>query len=254
MINDFVKGARFALAGLSLARTRGIRRYVLIPLLINIVLFTVGIYLAFGQAGAGIAMLVEWLPDWLDWLSWLLWMLFAALMLIVAFYTFTVVANLIGSPFNSLLSEKLEEKLTGNMPPSSGRLIETLRGISGAVISEFRKFGYLLAWAIPLVILSIVFIFLPPLSLLTPIMWFIFGAWMLALEYLDYPMGNHGFTFNEQRAVAKQKRRLMLGFGSVIMIMTMIPILNFLAMPVAVAGITQLWVKEFSESALQIKK
>jgi CysZ protein len=249
MISDFVKGARYAIAGFSLAQTRGVRRYVVVPLMINILLFVAGIYLAFGQVNAAIGMLVEWLPDWLDWLSWLLWLFFAALMLILVFYTFTLVANLVGAPFNSLLSEKLEEKLTGNAPPSSGRLIETLRGVSGAVVSEFRKFGYLLAWTIPLMILSIIFIFLPPLSLLTPIMWFTFSAWMLSLEYLDYPMGNHGFTFNEQRRTAKLKRGVMLGFGGVIVVMTMIPVLNFFAMPVAVAGATQLWMKEFSGSA-----
>ena len=245
MISDFSKGVRYAVAGFSLARTKGVKRYVAMPLFINILLFTLGIYYAFGLANSGMTMLLSWLPGWLDWLSWLLWVIFGALMLILVFYTFTLVANLVGAPFNSLLAEKLEEKLTGNMPPSSGRLIDTLRGISGAVLSEFRKFGYLISRMLPLVIIS----FIPVINIAAPALWFIFGAWMLALEYLDYPMGNHGFTFNEQRATVQNRRSLMLGFGSVIMVMTMVPVLNFLAMPVAVAGMTQLWVKEFSDSA-----
>ena len=244
MISDFSKGVRYAVAGFSLARTKGVKRYVAMPLFINILLFTLGIYYAFGLANSGMTMLLSWLPGWLDWLSWLLWVIFGALMLILVFYTFTLVANLVGAPFNSLLAEKLEEKLTGNMPPSSGRLIDTLRGISGAVLSEFRKFGYLISRMLPLVIIS----FIPVINIAAPALWFIFGAWMLALEYLDYPMGNHGFTFNEQRATVQNRRSLMLGFGSVIMVMTMVPVLNFLAMPVAVAGMTQLWVKEFSNS------
>jgi CysZ protein len=247
MLNAYIKGARYAIAGFSLARTKGVKRYVAIPLSINIVLFTAGIYLAFGQTSAAIAMLVEWLPGWLDWLSWFVWLLFGLVMLVLVFYTFTVIANLVGAPFNSLLSEKLEEKLTGNAPPSSGRLIETLRGMSGAILSEIKKFGYLISRMLPLVLIS----FIPVINIIAPPLWLGFGAWMLALEYLDYPMGNHGFTFNEQRRSAKQKRGLLLGFGSVIMVMTMIPVLNFFAMPVAVAGVTQLWIKEFSGSALK---
>jgi CysZ protein len=64
---------------------------------------------------------------------------------------------------------------------------------------------------------------------------------------MDYPMGNHGFTFKEQREIAKQKRGICLGFGMVIVVMTMIPILNFLAMPAATAGATNIWVNEFAK-------
>lgn len=245
MITDFAKGARYALNGFTLAKTKGIKRFVAIPLFINIVLFAIGIYFAHDFTGNMISRLVDWLPDWLDWLSWIMWLLFGVLMLILVFYTFTLLANLIGAPFNSLLSEKLEEKLTGNMPPSGGRLIETLRGISGAVMSELRKFGYLISRMLPLVIIS----FVPVIHVIAPVLWFAFGAWMLALEYMDYPMGNHGFTFNEQRKIAKQRKYILLGFGTVITAMTMIPVLNFFAMPVAVSGATKLWVETFADSA-----
>ncbi len=245
MITDFIKGATYAFSGFSLVRSKGIRRYVAMPLAINILLFATGIYFIFGQVNSLIVLLVEWLPGWLDWLSWLAWLFFSLLALVLIFYTFTLVANLIGSPFNSLLSEKLEQQMTGEMPPSSGRLIETLRGISGAIISELKKFAYLITRAIPLVIVS----FIPVINIFAPLLWFAFGAWMLALEYMDYPMGNHGFTFNEQRAIAKKKRYLMLGFGSVVTVMTTIPVVNFLAMPVAVSGATKLWVEVFSDTA-----
>lgn len=247
MINDIAQGARYALAGFSLIRTRGIRRYVAIPIALNVLLFAAGIYFAYGQTNAWIVQLVEWLPDWLDWLSWLAWLIFMVLMLIVVFYTFTLVCNLIGSPFNGLYSEKLEQKLTGNPPPSEGRFIETLRGVQSAILSELGKFGYLLSRAIPLLILS----FIPVLNIAAPALWFLFGAWMLALEYMDYPMGNHGFSFREQREVAKQKRGIILGFGAVIVGITFIPGLNFIAMPVAVAGATKLWVEVFAAESKQ---
>jgi CysZ protein len=239
MPGDFLKGAACALSGFKLVRLAGARRYVVLPLLINIILFAAVFWYAFIQTGHGVETLMAFLPNWLDWLGWLLWPLFLALALIVLFFTFTLVANIIGSPFNGLLAEKLEAKLTGVSPPSSGQVIETLLALKNSVLSEFGKFGYLITRALPLLIFS----FIPGLNIFAPLLWFGFGAWMLALEYMDYPMGNHGMTFREERQRLSNHRGLMLGFGSVIMLITLAPILNFLAMPVAVAGATQLWIK-----------
>lgn len=245
MIGDFLKGAGCALDGFSLMRMRGVRRYVVVPLLINIIIFSAAVYFAWGGTDALVALLVAWLPAWLDWLSWLMWPLFILLALVIIFYSFTLVANLVGAPFNGLYAEKLEYKLTGDLPPSSGRVIDTLLSVKDAVVSEFVKFGYLISRAIPLLILS----FIPVLNVAAPVLWFIFGAWMLALEYLDYPMGNHGIAFKVQREEAGMRRALVLGFGSVITVMTLIPLLNFLAMPVAVAGATRMWTRHLSPRA-----
>jgi CysZ protein len=65
---------------------------------------------------------------------------------------------------------------------------------------------------------------------------------MLAIDYHDYPMGNHQLLFNEQREVLKKKRTLALGFGMATMLATMIPIVNFFVIPAAVAGATALYV------------
>jgi CysZ protein len=244
MLSDFYQGLCSALSGFVLIQRPGVKRYVIIPLLINIALFSLALWFIYIWADNGIAATVEWLPDWLDWLGWLLWLLLAMLLLIVAFYSFTLVANFIGAPFNGRLAEKIEQQLIGYAPPSSGQ-VYTAAGIKNAVISELGKLGYLASRSLPLLILS----FIPVIRYLAPALWVLFGAWMLALEYLDYPLGNHGILFAEQRRKLQQRPGLALGFGSVIVIMTFIPVVNFLAMPVAVAGATKLWVKHLSVSA-----
>ncbi len=74
-----------------------------------------------------------------------------------------------------------------------------------------------------------------------------FGAWMLAIEYLDYPMGNQNLTFKQQLTIIKQNRFLCLGLGMAMMVMTIIPGLNFFAMPVGVAAATSLWAKHLKQ-------
>jgi CysZ protein len=67
---------------------------------------------------------------------------------------------------------------------------------------------------------------------------------MLTIEYADYPMGNNGLKFREIRARLRRRRLLGLGFGAATAGLTMVPVLNFIAMPSAVAGATALWVRE----------
>jgi CysZ protein len=56
-------------------------------------------------------------------------------------------------------------------------------------------------------------------------------------------MSNNGLKFKEIRARLRSQRLMGLGFGAAAAALTMVPVLNFLAMPSAVAGGTAMWVK-----------
>jgi CysZ protein len=62
-------------------------------------------------------------------------------------------------------------------------------------------------------------------------------------------MGNRDFTFKQQLALIKQHRFLCLGMGIGLMVMTIIPVLNFFAMPVGVAAATSLWTEHLKQQA-----
>lgn len=89
----------------------------------------------------------------------------------------------------------------------------------------------------PLLILFLI----PVAQLAAPLLWLMFGAWFLALEYLDYPMGNHGLDFKQQLTQLRSMRLTTLGFGAALVVLMLIPGLNLVAMPAAVAGSTILW-------------
>ena len=90
-----------------------LRVYVLIPLLINTLIFGGLFAYTVHEIGLGIQAAVQALPDWLDWLRWLMWPLAVLLVLVMVMYTFSSIANLLAAPFNGLLAEKTEELLTG---------------------------------------------------------------------------------------------------------------------------------------------
>lgn len=216
----------YLIKGIKLLGAPGLRRFVGIPLLINLVLYSAGFWLAAHYFTAAMNWLI---PTWLDWLRWLLWPLFALLLMGTAFFSFTLITNLIGSPFYGLLAEQVQ-KLYAKGEFGGGAAPGWLAGFS----SETRRLGYFGVRALPILVLFLI----PVANFLAPFLWMLFGAWSLSLEYMAYPLEAQGLLFSEQRDVVRQRRLDALAFGGGIMLGLAIPVLNILIPPAAVIGAT----------------
>ncbi len=237
-MTQFKAGFQYLLGGFKLIGKAGIRLYVLIPLLINSLLFTAVIAYGANLINDLINYLVsQW--AWLEWVKWLIWPLFVLVSLTIVFFCFSVVANLIGAPFNGFLSEAVERHLseTNEIDKPSKTLLEE---ITLAFKTEFQKFLYFAVRALPLLLLFVI----PGIQLGAPMVWFLFSAWMLTLEYTEYPMSNHGIHFSQQRRTLFANKQLAFGFGLAAMLLTLIPVINFFVMPVAVAGATRMYYEQ----------
>ena len=240
MVKNLLLGARCFLNGFSLIRQPGLLRYAIIPVLINIVVFTGLVFVVKDQANN---LLQSWLPVgeawWIGIVSTLVWLILGTALVLVIFFSFTIVANLIGAPFNGPLAEAVEKHLLGYDGPKSTNISQIILDIPATLGSEIHKLLYFALWIIPAIILFLI----PGINLIAPFAWGLLSAWMLALEYLDYPMSNHQHRFSEVRQKLRQHRAIGLGFGGMVVLAICIPIVNLIVMPAAVAGATQLWVK-----------
>ena len=232
-------GAHYLLEGLRLIRQPGLRRYVAIPLLISTTVFAGAIFGISYWLEILINALLGYLPTWLDWLRYLLWPLFAIAGVLIIFYSFSIITNLIAAPFNGMLAEAVEQHLTWQTIDTGGWKA-LMKDLLPSLASELRKLLYFILRAIPLGLLFLI----PGINLAAPFLWALFSAWMLVIEYLDYPMANHLLHFSEQKRLLRQRKLLSYGFGGSSLLMTMIPVVNFFAMPVSVAGATAMWVGE----------
>jgi CysZ protein len=224
----------------------GVRGIVAIPILVNVLLFAGGMVLALKEFGRLMDWIEGLLPSWLDWLSFLLWPFLIVTTLLILAYAFTLIANLVASPFNGLLSERVERHLTGHPPRSTASGPSGLAGLARSVprslSREVRKMAYFAPRAVGCLLLFLI----PVLGeIVAPALWFLFTAWMMAVEYADYPFDNHGWSFRAMHGRLKQSRGLCVGFGSTIALATMIPLLNLLIMPAAVCGATAMLVERF---------
>ena len=235
-----LSGAGYFFKGFELIKQKGIRRFVFIPLTINIVLFSIAFYFMYLQLEHYIPNLMAWLPSWLEWLSVIIWPLAVITVLIMFSFLFSTAANWLAAPFNGLLSEKIEAMLSGQVAPK-GNSLDIIKDIPRTLAREWQKLSYYIPRAIGF------FIIMWVLPIIGQIVWFLFIAWMMAVQYKDYPFDNHKVPFNTMKQALKQKQKLSYSFGITVALFSMIPIVNLIVMPVAICGASAIWVDHYRE-------
>ncbi|WP_409488847.1 sulfate transporter CysZ [Pseudomonas promysalinigenes] len=235
-----LSGPQYLREGLKLVLSPNLRMFVLLPLAINLLLFGGLIYFAGHQFSLWLDALMPTLPSWLSFLSYILWPLFVALLVLMVFFTFTLVANVIAAPFNGFLAEKVEVVVRGKDPFPAFSWGELVAMVPRTFGREMRKLAYFLPRAIGLFILSLI----PVVNVVAAPLWLIFGVWMMAIQYIDYPADNNKMSWQDMLAWLRSKRWQSLGFGGITYLALLIPGVNVLMMPAAVAGATLFWVRE----------
>jgi len=235
-----IEGIGYLFRGAKIITNPALRKFVIAPIAVNLALFIAMIGWAVSLFAEQIERLQNILPGWLSWLEWLIWPLLVLALLLTVSYTFVTLANIIAAPFNGLLAERVELLLT-NQPLPATPWKQFMREFLPTIWNEVRKLTYFARFAIPI---GLLMLFPPTTAVGTPL-WLAFTSWMLALEYLDYPMINNKIMFPQVRQKAAQLPLTTFGFGMIVMIFSTIPLLNILVMPAAVAGSTAAWVDKY---------
>lgn len=234
-------GVYYFSQGWKLVREPGIKRFVVLPLLVNIILLGGAFVWLFTRLDVWIPAMMSHVPNWLQWLSYVLWPLVTLSVLLVFGYFFSTIANLIAAPFSGLLAEQLEARLTGATPPDTG-VLDIMKDLPRIMKREFQK----LAWYLPRAVVLLLLYIIPGIGqTVAPVLWFLFSAWMLAIQYCDYPFDNHKVPFKQMRVALREKKVVNMQFGALVSLFTLIPILNLFIMPVAVCGATAMWVDSY---------
>lgn len=234
-----ISGPQFFNAGFQMVLRPGLRKFVLMPFTINLLVFVALVSFAVQRFNYWVAELMPKLPSWLSFLDYLLWPLFVLLVLLMIFFTFTTLANLVAAPFNSFLAEKVEIVARGHDPFPSFSWTELLAILPRTMMRELRKLGYFLPRSLGLFILS----FIPGVNLIAAPLWVLFNIWMMAVQYLDYPADNNKVDWLATLRWIREHRWASLSFGGVTYLALMVPGFNLIAMPAAIAGATLLWVE-----------
>lgn len=241
------RGAGYVPRGLRFVLTRhpGLLAYCAIPALINTLFFGVTLALL-GYFGGE-------LKDWLFGLvagdhHWLLeilvtvfrgliWVIYVLACLLFSAGVVYLGGNLLASPFNDLLSEKVEERYTGQPAPRF-TMKRFLRGLLLTVSEELKRLLFYVAVMAPLLLLHLI-----PVA--GSILYMVVSAWFtfyfLTMEFLSLPMARRHYRFGQWLSTTRSNFALSTGFGAVATALLWVPLLNFVMIPLAVIGGTLLY-------------
>jgi len=156
---------------------------------------------------------------------------------------FTLGVQLIAAPFMGFLAEKVDIRATGRPMPEESIPAMTVRVFK----RELRKTWYWLWRAVLILFVVLVIYFIPVVNVLASTVWFLWSGWLLGMQYIDFAADNRQVPFTVMLERLKTKRWMVLTFGSVVLGLTMLPLVNLVIMPVAVIAGTLIWVNELAD-------
>lgn len=234
----------YLLNGIRLIFHPKFRNYLLITTLINIVLYGIAIFAALHYSEP----FLERLPSWLIWIAKPIIFIFLTTL---AYFLLTLLTTLLTPAFYPLLVHKAFRYF--NTPrfsniASSQNLFFNLTTAFKLSISKILYIGLL-------ALITFLITLIPLVNSISPLLWPIFGAWCLAMEFLSYPLEELNFSFNAQKQFLRNHRIESLIFGATIMLALAVPILNLIIPASAVLAACNLVVgtQEFSNSLNSIK-
>lgn len=211
----------------------------LIPIVIGILLYWfAGAAIYEGVMGQGQELINEYIQEgtWGAIVYYLVATIFTVMLFFIVNWTFVLVVTLLASPFNDLLSERIEKLMQGNatlnLADSMGRIG---KNVFKVIFVEIKKILLIMS----LTLISVIFGYIP---FLTPISVMI-AILLLAVEFLDYSWSRHEMTFNEcLKDIKKNVIGYLLG-GGFFFILVSIPVVNLIVPSLATSYFTTLWVK-----------
>lgn len=212
--------------------------YMIIPFLINITLFSLVVYFGFTYFQE---MVLTQIPSSDAWywffLHYLLLAVGSLVVLVMIFFTFTVVGAMIASPFNDLLSERTEVILSGSKKEEFLSFATFIADARQTLKNQFKMIAMFVAGMLFLFMLNFLPVIGSMIYAVLSVLWVIF---FLIVEYTGYVFARKRLLFKEQRQLIYSRFAMMFGFGCALFCVLAIPFFQFVIIPLGVVGGTRM--------------
>jgi CysZ protein len=208
--------------------------YAAVPALMLVLLFTAlacgggyaayhGFAVAFGEELGAWGRTGRWLAIAL---TWVVTLLLAALL-----------ALALAQPLSGFALEKIvyaqERALTGRVSPPPGFFLSMVRSTKVALVTVFVGVTVI----VPLFLVALAF---PPAAVVTVPLKFVVAAWLLAWDFIDYPLGVREWGLRARFRWVARNFPAFTVFGLLWASLVVVPGVVLLLLPMGVAGATRL--------------
>jgi CysZ protein len=209
----------------------------LIPTAIALLIYALTIAYVYRNSDRFVAMFRGYIytADQATFLAKLLTALLIIFIFFLMSWTFVVVVGIVAAPFNSMLSSRIEKKLTGGGRELSQS--ETFQQISAGIVqtfkNEFKKLIFIVLLAAVAFLLNLFPLFYPVGIFLV--------ALLLAVQYVDYSWSRHNMHFG---SCLKDTLTNIIPYslsGFIFLLIVTVPLINALVPAMATSFFTVLW-------------
>lgn len=162
---------------------------------------------------------------------WFLLSLIGILGVGTIYITFFITASLLASPFNERLSIKFEKM-------NRGVARDEEPSIPRAVYNEIKKVLIYIPALLLLALSSAVISMIPLLNLAVPLLWALFSSYLVAFEFLSYPLDRRNLGVGEKLSYINRNLPSSLGLGLMTSFAVLLPVINLIVIPSAVVAST----------------
>jgi CysZ protein len=229
-VGDLARGFRFLSAN---PRLWG---WVIAPAIITLLVIAAVIWGVLSVTDPAVTWVAERLPSWLQgWVGGLLRALVIVGLSVGGFLVFVTLAGLVAGPFCELLSEAVEERVTGVAGPGFS-LSALVRGlVVGAIHAMRRLFLYLFTIALVFVLGSVIPLVGPALALALGAY---FTATSAAYDCFDAVLGRRLWPYRDKIRFLRAHRARTFGLGAGVAGLLLVPVVNLAALGVGAVGAT----------------
>ncbi len=235
-----------------------LKRWAVLPLIANVVLYVL-------VCGLFVWLIGNWNPGVSDWEFWgpvggwisaainftsgpLKWLIAIPLFIATSWFTFTSVGMVIASPFNDMLSERVERAICYPRETLDVPLRLTVVNAIVGVFDSLKIIGLqIVAMLLVLPLLAIPLLGFLPLFLVI--------AYFSGLGFFDVSMARNDLRYRHKKAMFREIHWELLGMGVAIELLFLVPFLGFFVLPMGVTAGTMLycrrdWVEHFDRHGI----
>lgn len=190
----------------------------------------------------------EWIQAQISSSGWssFLYYIFAGMLGIFFWFllswTFVLFVSLVASPFNDLISSRVEKIVyKKELPAISESFSQMLKGLAKTLGNEIKKILFIVS-------LSIIAFGVSFIPVLIPLSFFI-SSLLMAVSFLDYSWSRHNFNFKTCMSDIRSSLLAYAITGAAFFVLVSVPLINLLTIPMG----TIFYTMYFCEKRLEIK-
>lgn len=223
-------------------KMKGVKKYFIIPFLLNIILLGFILYFSFTATYPWLKGLIGDGTSWyLTFFRYALIPLLVILFGILTILVYSILGSIITAPFNDPLSARVEKELAG--PVNDGKF--SFVGFMGDIYRSIKNAVKLL---LMMVILNVIIF---PLNIIPVagniayiILSFLVNSFFMGFQFYDFSLERRKYSFREKLRICWSFRGMVVGTGAGFFIFSWIPVAGFLSLNLATIAATEQFVKK----------